>query len=577
MALTADSKQLYIPLTTIYGAKGTDGNYTLSALDIKNLNDDLWNIVKKIQGNLTLADLTELAVKSLTAVTVITENLYATYGDISELTVDRLKTDPRVERYWESNTDDINYISIQEQYIKFITGSTDGSTTQHTDRNGNLLYYYGEVTAETYKTVGMSTTETAYPVTVYAYTELVKTEISFIEVDGNYIPQIILGAGAGVDGFPERGKGYVFKDEFGLLLRYIKADGTVVEFRIGESGIEFLGDTTINYYSATNSSLVTVNSSGETIVCTKDIAFPNRSKAIINFSCTILTSGGALNATAKVYVDGVALTMQPKAYQASANSWVISFCDDKKAIYSGTKTVAVKIVTDANSGTVAIGQSKMIVQVFADPLPPLHNPTDFEATAISFSQINLAWANPTATFWDSVELYRHTSDLSEYDRDWCDANATLIYSGTSTGYNNTGLSESTTYYYKIFGKYDIEGDIQFSTGLSESGTTPVSPYQQWPEYPQSPLLTSEYPYQAIGIRSGVPQLLMSEVKLIQAAPLALLVTYNNQDMQQYTLQGGVWTYLALLPSRTNVDLSYANNDVYTDATLTTVSFAKNTP
>lgn len=55
----ADSKELYIPLSTIYGKPNPDGTYTLTALDIKNLNDNLYAIAKKIQGGLTFADMTK--------------------------------------------------------------------------------------------------------------------------------------------------------------------------------------------------------------------------------------------------------------------------------------------------------------------------------------------------------------------------------------------------------------------------------------------------------------------------------------------------------------------------------------
>lgn len=61
MALAKDSKANYIPLATIYGNRNKDGSYTLSALDIKNLNDNLYAIAKKIQGGLTFSDLTSEA------------------------------------------------------------------------------------------------------------------------------------------------------------------------------------------------------------------------------------------------------------------------------------------------------------------------------------------------------------------------------------------------------------------------------------------------------------------------------------------------------------------------------------
>jgi len=57
--MDAKSKEIYIPLSTIYGKPNADGTYTLTALDIKNLNDNLYALAKKIQGGLTFADMTK--------------------------------------------------------------------------------------------------------------------------------------------------------------------------------------------------------------------------------------------------------------------------------------------------------------------------------------------------------------------------------------------------------------------------------------------------------------------------------------------------------------------------------------
>ena len=71
MALAADSKSLYIPLAQIVGEKQADGKYILNALDVKNLNDNLYAIAKKIQGGLTTSDLTSAAIDELHAGTLI--------------------------------------------------------------------------------------------------------------------------------------------------------------------------------------------------------------------------------------------------------------------------------------------------------------------------------------------------------------------------------------------------------------------------------------------------------------------------------------------------------------------------
>ena len=47
-----------------------------------------------------------------------------------------------MKNYLNDNTADVNYIKIFEQYIQFVTASTDGSDTEQvTDRNGSLLYW----------------------------------------------------------------------------------------------------------------------------------------------------------------------------------------------------------------------------------------------------------------------------------------------------------------------------------------------------------------------------------------------------------------------------------------------------
>jgi hypothetical protein len=47
-----------------------------------------------------------------------------------------------------------------------------------------------------------------------------------------------MGAGFGSTQYPERGKFFIKKDATGGILQYIKADGTVVQIKLGENGIE---------------------------------------------------------------------------------------------------------------------------------------------------------------------------------------------------------------------------------------------------------------------------------------------------------------------------------------------------
>lgn len=195
----------------------TPDNFNATALD---------GLIDEIRAGVVVADV-------VISNTTITNNLYATYGDISELTVDRLLTLNKVEKYWAGDTDEVNYIKVQDQTYQAVTGTTDGSTTQLTDRDGNLLYYKGPVTALTYKTVGISTTPTAYPVTVYDYDELVKMTIGHVydSVSGYWLPQIIMGAGSGTG---DNGKFFITKTAAGLSMTYHTTGGEDTTLTFGD-------------------------------------------------------------------------------------------------------------------------------------------------------------------------------------------------------------------------------------------------------------------------------------------------------------------------------------------------------
>lgn len=182
---------------------------------------------------------------------VITQNLYAENGDIANLTVDSLSTSRRVVRYLAGNTDDDNYIHAEDQYLKFMTGTTDGSSVQHTDRAGRLLYWEKDITGAALNALGypeidgkqvvITTEVTEWPVMVYQYTELCKLEMAFanVENDGteHYIPAVVLGAGDGNG----NAKGYIYKLTDKLRVDYVKSDGTKVSVTLSDDGVQVEG------------------------------------------------------------------------------------------------------------------------------------------------------------------------------------------------------------------------------------------------------------------------------------------------------------------------------------------------
>ena len=207
---------------------------------------------------------------ALGADAVFTDSLYAEVGDVSELTVDRLSTSRRVRKFILSDTSDDNYITIQDNYVRFITGRVQtnavlattsdaplltsgghylqvmgggqaGLITQAKNRNNQPLYWQREPvshTADGYpldsdgKQIYATTETTDWPVYQYVYKELVKASFTFAAVAGQYQPQIILGAG------DENGnsKGFIYKTPTGLDVIYKASSGDELSVKFGDSG-----------------------------------------------------------------------------------------------------------------------------------------------------------------------------------------------------------------------------------------------------------------------------------------------------------------------------------------------------
>lgn len=190
-------------------------NKCLSNIDGGNMSDDFVDTLTA----------TKVIAQTVISTTVITENLYSTFGDVVALTVDRLVTENKVTRYQDRDASDMNYVWIQEQSVKLVTATTDGSMEQHKDGDGKALYWKDS------KQEAMGQKPTSFPVTVYAYAELVNAEFSFVmdEESGNYMPKITLGTGdpSGND------KLYIYKPANKAVLEYFTPNGTTrtaVEF-----------------------------------------------------------------------------------------------------------------------------------------------------------------------------------------------------------------------------------------------------------------------------------------------------------------------------------------------------------
>lgn len=153
-----------------------------------------------------------LEVKTLISNTVITNELYADYGAIADLTVDELRTDyAKAQRYLAGNTGALDYLYIHDEQIEFLSGTVhlDGGVpaTEQLHHRGRYFWWTDET-----KTQMTSVEITAWPVVVYQYDELIKGTYCFQTVDNVKVPVLIFGAGTGDQSDPNLGKGYLRKD-----------------------------------------------------------------------------------------------------------------------------------------------------------------------------------------------------------------------------------------------------------------------------------------------------------------------------------------------------------------------------
>ena len=208
----------------------TDGGEVYSRLTLKIGPNNLYGYIK-MDGNVDVSG-------QLSA-----DALYAGYGEIANLAVDRLTTSRRIVRYLAGDTSDDNFIRIYEQNLEFVTGTPTGGTEQAKNPDGDPLFWPVDVSGLSHGADGYpvsveqeriytTTTPTQYPVQVYAYAEAVKRSISFEPVNGIYSPIDRFGAG----NQQGNNKAWILKTADGLDIRYLTPDNKEIGIRMTTDG-----------------------------------------------------------------------------------------------------------------------------------------------------------------------------------------------------------------------------------------------------------------------------------------------------------------------------------------------------
>lgn len=221
--------------------------YTLEHLSLKNFNAAAVEEMKDIFASTVTAT-------TVISQTLITNELYSSYGAIADLTVDRLRTDwTKAQKYLNSDTSDVDYISIHDETIDFISASTAGNAYVQLTDHGRSFYWKDET-----HTQMTSEDVTRYPVLIYVYTEQVKGSFRFFETvgtAGNRIkaPRLTLGAGTGT---ADNDKLVISKPQGSAELRYMTPKGQ-------EAGVYFRPDGFVDFSSRRAS--IRVNTTAQTI------------------------------------------------------------------------------------------------------------------------------------------------------------------------------------------------------------------------------------------------------------------------------------------------------------------------
>ena len=157
--------------------------------------------------------------------------LYAAFGEIADLSVNRLSTSRRVVKYLAGDTSDDNFIRVAEQSLEFVAGIAKGTTEQARNPNGELIYWEADPAGASIGSDGYpyangeriftTTKQSSWPVMVYQYEEQVKRAISFQSDGQYYYPVDVFGAGD-TNG---RQRGYLVKRQNSLELTYETSTG----------------------------------------------------------------------------------------------------------------------------------------------------------------------------------------------------------------------------------------------------------------------------------------------------------------------------------------------------------------
>lgn len=111
---------------------------------------------------------------------------------------------------------------------------------------------------------------------------------------------------------------------------------------------------------------------------------------------------------------------------------------------------------------------------FTVGISTVQNPSQFTATPVSTSQIDLSWVknssgNNVILVYNTTPTFGLPQNGTSYSAgNTINGGGTVIYTGSGTTYNHTALNPATTYYYKL---WSVDGTYTYSNGITANATT----------------------------------------------------------------------------------------------------------
>jgi len=169
-------------------------------------------------------------------------------------------------------------------------------------------------------------------------------------------------------------------------------------------------------------------------------------------SATVTDASGIDTASIVMTVDGASV-----AHTYDSATGLVSYNVPASSLAEGLHTVALD-VSDTVGNPATAGWSFTV-----DTTPPTQV-TGVTVTTVSSSQLDVSWAANAELDLDHYNVYRSTTSGGLYE---------LVASPTTNSYSDTGLTPSTTYYYKVTAvdKAGNEGTPSYEA----SGTTSEAP------------------------------------------------------------------------------------------------------